>query len=242
MSNQDFNPYAPPETRHDDPSGQPLGSGEYRIEKNTLIVREPCRLPQVCFWSGGVSDLTDCEFKIRVMPRWWAFAMPILICCQQFLIIPMMAFIAPMFLPASGASPLFIGIMIGTGPGLLIVLFVGMMRYVGRIVTVNGSFNEQSVRKWRLKTQKVLLGLVVVIAGVFGAIWFLTGRRAQFIVGALFAVGIVLIVGLRFRKPWSHIVGSINKDGDIVISGLRPEFFRALSQSKTIAFQSDERM
>ena len=241
MTDRAFNPYEPPSMEIDNASQNPLDAGEYRIEKNTLIFREPCRLPRVCFWSGQTSDLTDCEFQIRVMPRWWVFVMPILMFGQQILVIPLMAFIAPKFTgPVSGASPVFIGIMFGAGPGVLIALFIGMMRYAGRMVTVNGGYNEQSVLKWRRNIQKVLLGVLVVTAGVSGTIWFLTGRPASFIVGALFAVGIVLIVSLRFRKPWSHIVGSLTKDGDIVISGLRPEFFLTLHQLETIAFQSDD--
>lgn len=241
MTDQAFNPYEPPSMEIDEIPQKALGSGEYRIEKNTLVFREPCRLPHVCFWSGAVSDLTDCEFQIRVMPRWWAFVLPILLFGQQILVVPLMQFVMPRIgTPNSGLSPITVGVMVGILPGLMILLMVATTRLAGRIVTVNGSYNELSVRKRRRKTRISLLCVLVAIAGVSGTIWFLSGRPDLFIIGTLFAVIMVLIVGLRFRKPWYHIVGSLTKDGDIVISGLRPEFFLTLRQLQTIAFQDDE--
>lgn len=241
MTDQDFNPYSPPETRIDEPSAQVLGSGEYRIEKNTLIIREPCRLPRVCFWSGAVSDLIDCEFKIRVMPRWWAFVMPILIFGHQILVVPLMQFVMPKLNgPGSGVSPILPGILIGVGQGFLIICFIGMMRYAGRLVTLYASYSKDNFLKRRRKWRNLIFGVMSAAILILGSFWFWLGRPWILLAFALLPIPLGLIISLRLRKPWAYVFGSLTKHGDIVISGLRPEFFLTLRQLQTIAFQGDE--
>ena len=241
MTNQAFNPYEPPSMEIDETPQKALGSGEYRIEKNTLIIREPCRLPHVCFWSGAISDLTDCEFQIRVMPRWWALVMPILFFCQQILFVPLMPFLIPKLNgPGSGVSPILTGIVIGAGPGLLIVFFIGMMRYAGRLVTVYASYSKDNFLKKRRKWRKTIFGVLSAIILILGLLWFLLGRPWILMAVALLPILLALIISLRLRKPWAYVFGSLTKDGDIVISGFRHEFFLTLRQLQTIAFQGDE--
>ncbi len=244
MTDPNFNPYAPPETRHDEPSGQLLGSGEYRIEKHTLIVREPCRLPRVCFLGGEVSDLTDCEFQIRVMPRWWAFVVPVVIFSHQILVVPLMTFIVPKLTgPPSGLPPLFTGLTIGALPGLLMISLIVLLRYAGRLVTVHASYSEEYFLMRRRRLRNITVVVVSTLAGIAGILWlFFGGPRSVVIALVFLPILFGLVLTLRFRKPWAYVAGSLTKDGDIVISGLRPEFFRTLRRLKTIAFQSDERM
>lgn len=242
MSDPTLNPYAPPETRHDDPSGQLLGSGEYRLEKHGLIMREPCQLPRVCFLSGEVSDLSACEFKIRVMPRWWAFVMPIVICGQQILVIPLMTFIAPKFTgPASGLSPLSTGILIGAFPGLLMISLIVLLRHAGRIVTVHASYSKKYFLKRRRKWRNITVTVVSALAGMAGILWLLFGGPLLVMAVLLLPILFGLVITLRLRKPWAYVAGSLTKDGDIAITGMHPEFFRTLRKLKTIAFHGDER-
>lgn len=236
MDDQNFNPYAPPSINMVDVFQKALGSGEYRIEKKTLIIREPCRLPRVCLWTGELSDLIDCEFQVRVMPRWWGFVMPILIFGQQIVVVPLMPFLMTRLnSPASGVSPVIIGLVIGIIPGFLIFLTLAVARTAGRQVRVHGWYSRRSFHERQGTSRRIVLGVAIAVTATLGSIGYLTGIPWVFMIAVLLPMIVGLIIGLRTRTPSPRVFGSLTKDEEIVISGFRPEFLRALQKLKTMS-------
>ncbi len=238
MTASDFNPYEAPTERMEDVPPQELGDGEFRVEKKALVFCPPCRLPRICFVSGQETGLTDCEFTIRVMPRWWQWVIPISIFVLQISVAPIMGSVLPLLkLQPNGTTGVMLGVFIGGGiPGTVILLLIVAAHRLGRKIPVFACYSEEGLQKARRKSWRIVKLVGIVMAVVAGIAWYLTGFYLPILFISLPVFAVMCATLYRIRKPWSQIGGLLTKDDTIALYGLSAVFLTKCRLLKTMPF------